>query len=467
MKKIVVLIALALPLISMAQKTQDPDTLIWNEKKYAVEVDRYCPSVVSTYFLRRLTAPPFQFWSSTNNRGHVATMEIMDDNLWVSMIEAKRFKTRVGNLWAESGIDTSVAPDYFGMSSLDENRESFDGKIMADWFSGVLTLSLIPRDKKEQRSDEARRLKLLYIENGHIVESAVVGQTDSVKVMRLLKILKNLTTMYSTASVWSDQISFDGHPGVVERRPEGTTMLLERYANNPFEWKKDWSTLDTTEVNATGFWVLRNDSIFSEEGDKAFAYWLEGKYVIHYGEWVEDESGVGNYKVYKTQQLRVEKGVVKDSRFSPCSFEDDEKNVSDDSFSICNPNSIWSVDDKQLAEVVGQFKQPKQNPAYGGDKVGMRTYFHSKSLTDERAKDRLFRVRIGFMVNCEGKVGNWQLLNKSKGELYEFSNMVLDMVKAMPQNWKPALDKKGNPVDCWQILEFTVSNGSLTSANYK
>ena len=60
-----------------------------------------------------------------------------------------------------------------------------------------------------------------------------------------------------------------------------------------------------------------------------------------------------------------------------------------------------------------------------------------------------------------------ELLNANRGELFEFANMVLDMVKQMPQRWLPAEDKKGNAVDCWQVIEFTVSNGSLTNADYK
>ena len=59
------------------------------------------------------------------------------------------------------------------------------------------------------------------------------------------------------------------------------------------------------------------------------------------------------------------------------------------------------------------------------------------------------------------------MISKGKGELFEFANMVLDIVKTMPQKWSPAEDKKGNKMDCWQVLEFTVSNGALTNANYK
>ena len=126
-----------------------------------------------------------------------------------------------------------------------------------------------------------------------------------------------------------------------------------------------------------------------------------------------------------------------------------------------------AIDDKLLAETVGEFKHPKINPSYTGDKTALRNWFLNNPLTDERVKDRLFRVRIAFMVNCDGEAGRWQVMNKGKGELFEFANMVLDLVKTMPQKWIPAKDKKGNPVDCWQILEFTVNNGVLTNGIYK
>ena len=198
-----------------------------------------------------------------------------------------------------------------------------------------------------------------------------------------------------------------------------------------------------------------------------FADWLNGEYVIHYGNWQTNNFGVQDYVVYKTQKIRVKDGVVMSSQFSPSSFEDDEIALSVADFKICSKANVWSVDDKQLAEVVGNFKVPKKSPEFDGGKTSLRNWFLNHPLTDERAKDRLFRVRIGFMVNCEGEAGCWQLISKNKGELFEFANMVIEIVKTMPQNWTPATDKKGNALDCWQILEFTVSNGILTNANYK
>ena len=153
--------------------------------------------------------------------------------------------------------------------------------------------------------------------------------------------------------------------------------------------------------------------------------------------------------------------------FSPTSFEDDEQQNVATNFEVCSESNVWSVDDKLLAEVVGNYKVPKKSPEYSGGKDALRNWFLKNPLTDERAKDRLFRVRIGFMVNCNGEAGRWQVISKGKGELFEFANMVLDIVKTMPQKWYAAQDKKGNKVDCWQVLEFTLRNGDLTNANYK
>jgi len=72
----------------------------------------------------------------------------------------------------------------------------------------------------------------------------------------------------------------------------------------------------------------------------------------------------------------------------------------------------------------------------------------------------VFRVHIMFVVNCEGKAGNFQLTSKGKGDLESLANQVLEIVNNMPQNWKPA-KKNGEAVDCYQVLSFTVIGGQL------
>lgn len=497
-----------------AQADQDQDTLMWSGRKYGVVTERYVPSVVMVYYQRTSAEPPFQSWSKNNTRGHIAEYEIINNSIYLNKIEAKRFRTRGSNLWSASGIDTIVKPEYFDIMSLDTNQSDVEGAVLADWFSGVLELRLVPKDKKEQKSDEVKGTRYLNIVDGRIVDNvflsdeilanykagkAKLGYDQAVMYHRN----NRFKEFYLRCGMDREEVTYNGHKGLFQKEANGLTLVMEFFGNDPTKCETNWLGKVRGDSGAPfGSWVLRDDSLFLSEitthNDSGkhgqgmsdyladsivdgvgychrrftadhcfFADWLNGEYMIHYGNWQTNSFGVVDYVVYKTQKIRVKDGVVKSSQFSPSSFEDDEKELSATEFKICNENQIWSVDDKQLAEVVGNYKSPKKNPAYKGDKTVLRNWFLNQPITDERAKDRLFRVRIGFMVNCDGKAGRWQLISKNKGELFEFANMVLETVKTMPQNWIPATDRKGNAVDCWQILEFTISNGILTNANYK
>lgn len=500
-----------------AQKEQDPDTLVWNNRQYAITVPRDVPSILMVYFQRTATQSPFNFWSSTNSRGHVASYELLNNDICLSAVEAKRFRTRIGNLWAESGIDTTVSPDYFGIHSLDTISHS-DGTVVCDWFSGVVELSLIPSDKRDLKSAEYKGKRYLHIVNGNVKDNIFVSDEDNAILLKnfddekvrgardILFLIGKFNNFYYRFAVDREPVVFEGHEGLFERRADRLSLVMDFFDSDPLRCPSNW---EATSGFGTpmGTWSLRGDSVFltdlsthsgedmynyvsktrsaydyladstvggvtynhlsfSNSGD-CFAQWLNGEFVIQYGSWEKTLMDVPTYRVYKTHKIKVRNGVVYSSSFTPTSFDEDKALLSTESFSICDEKTVYAVDDKQLAEAVGNFKAPKKAPSFTGDKTALRNWFLNRPLTDERAKDRLFRVRLAFMVNCKGEAGQWQLINKSKGELNEFANMVLEIVKTMPQNWIPAVDKKGKPVDCWQILEFTVSNGILTNANYK
>jgi hypothetical protein len=90
----------------------------------------------------------------------------------------------------------------------------------------------------------------------------------------------------------------------------------------------------------------------------------------------------------------------------------------------------------------------------------------SHALTDIRAKDIVFRVHIGFLVNCNGQAGNFQMISKGKDDLQELAQQVLTIVKDMPQNWQPA-SADNKDVDCFQILSFTIASGVLDKVSYR
>ena len=498
---------------AFAQKEQDADTLLWNGKRYTVLIDRNVPSVVMSYFQRVGADAPFQSWSLNNSRGHIAQLELINNEIRVNTIEAKRFKTRTGNLWTETGIDTIVSPDYFQISPLAKEQPLGESAVVADWYSGILELRLLAKDKKEQKSDEARGTRYLNVVNGQVVDNVFISdkimaeyQSGRAKLgqdkAKIYYMNERFKEFYLHCASDREEVTYNGHKGLFQQRANGLTLVMEFFGNDPLQCGSNWIGVPSVNGAPFGTWLLHNDSLFVSEikthsssgqdrqqmfdyladsvvggmtyGHRRFVHdscyfadWITGEYVIHYGSWQTNNFGVSDYVVSKTQEIRVKDGIVVSSKFSPRSFEEDEAEMAATSFVLCNEANVWSVDDKQLAEAVGNFKAPKKSPEYEGGKTALRNWFLNHPLTDERAKERLFRVRIGFMVNCKGEAGRWQVISKGKGELFEFSNMVLDIVKTMPQKWSSAEGKKGSKVDCWQVLEFTVSNGTLTNANYK
>lgn len=133
---------------------------------------------------------------------------------------------------------------------------------------------------------------------------------------------------------------------------------------------------------------------------------------------------------------------------------------------FCNDKAVYSVNESLLKEKVGELPEPATNPAFEGGIEELKNYFAGKPLTDERTKDAVFRVAIGFVVNCNGEAGNFVVVTKGKGLAETFANQVLERVNGMPQNWKPA-EKDGNKVDSYQVLSFTVTGGQLDKVSYR
>lgn len=134
---------------------------------------------------------------------------------------------------------------------------------------------------------------------------------------------------------------------------------------------------------------------------------------------------------------------------------------------FCDNKNIYSVDKETLLkEKVGELPIADTNPEFEGGIEALKKYFSENPLTSDRAKELIFRVAIGFVVNCKGEAGNFQIITKGKGELETLANQVLEIVNNMPQNWKSA-KKKGEAIDCYQVLSFNVSGGQLDKVLYR
>jgi hypothetical protein len=136
-------------------------------------------------------------------------------------------------------------------------------------------------------------------------------------------------------------------------------------------------------------------------------------------------------------------------------------------FKSCSTSIEYAVDDMLLKEQVGQnLPKPTTNPTFKGGLDEFKKYFSSNPITDSKANDIVFRVHIGFVVNCNGQYGNLKIISKGKGDLQILAQQVSTIAEKMPQNWQPATaDNKS--VDSYQILSFTLVGGVLDKVSYR
>lgn len=134
---------------------------------------------------------------------------------------------------------------------------------------------------------------------------------------------------------------------------------------------------------------------------------------------------------------------------------------------ICNKSEIFSVENFLLKEAVGaETETPDSNPKPLKGMEALKEYFSKNPLRDKRAQNSMFRVAIGFIVNCEGETGNYFIATKGKGDLEELANQVLEIVNNSNIEWLPA-EKDGKKVDAYQIYSFSILQGKLDKVTIK
>jgi hypothetical protein len=133
---------------------------------------------------------------------------------------------------------------------------------------------------------------------------------------------------------------------------------------------------------------------------------------------------------------------------------------------FCNKADTYSVDDFLIKSKLGQFPIPTTSPKYPGGVSKLREFFAGKKLADPRATNSVFRVVIGFVVNCNGDAGNFQIITEGKGDLRELAQQVLKEATTIPGRWNPAT-ANSQSVDSYQILSFTIMSGALDKVSYR
>lgn len=169
-------------------------------------------------------------------------------------------------------------------------------------------------------------------------------------------------------------------------------------------------------------------------------------------------------KGYEEYNVQITDAFLDDgysyNRINLISLEDTIFNVKH-----CNSQNIYSVDDT-LKGRLGVFPIPDKSPAFVGGIEELKKYFTANSFKPKHYDFLEQTVSIGFIVTCEGKAGDFIIID-SRGGVFEIvAYQILDIVRKMPQSWQAATigDTK---IDCYQVLTLKILKGKFKQVVYK
>lgn len=480
---------------------QIPDYIIYKGEKYTLDIGWGHPSPLEVYYIRTGISKPFSSYSTANYRGHVATWEIRDSGLYLLTIDTKIYRTHTGLYYSEERHrpkDTIVSPGFYSITSLNKTEDNVTEIVFADWFSGVLEID--NRGANSKWNDEYKGTRYIYIKDGKVVDDQLLTKEDYDRFQTISDkdtsdhefmakyIIAYLNNCY--LSFWfqsgmnKDALLYKDNKGIVIQDEMSPFMKL--FNNNPIEYPFNWENFATNGAPVCT-WSVDGDSIFLNNlsisrgldfydnpkidiplhdvfiperfiDNKVFAYWMNGELEIKYGREVKGEFGTDEYYVERVQKIVLDSGRVVSNRIAPCGF---------DTSTVRNPLVVCGKSGMHISQYspLGRFYRdslnPKVMPQWADGDSALQSWFDAQPLTDEMSQIQ-FRALIEFVVSCEGKAGNWALLGVDGDfEYFYTANKILDIVTKLPQRWQPAMDEKGNPVDCRMLMKIDVIDGKI------
>ena len=488
-----------LPLVRATE--QFPDYIEYEGKKYRLDVNWGHPSPLQVLYIRTNTQSPFKFYSTANYRGHIATWRISEGKLYLVNVDTRRHYNYTGVYWPEEGkrLDTLAAPGYFKITSLSEQPALEDGAVLADWFSGVLEIGSEVTDKEE--SEESDGVRYIYIRYGEVIDDQLVFNKDFERMNTITEkdtsdhafmdkfyityLNQCYISFYFQSGMARDKVTYEGHKGrfdQLEFRPILMTLFNNDPMQYPFNWENfqhngtpvcTWSiSHDSLFINSITLWSglgffqhdedpIPLDELFKPErlvNGRVFAFWMNGEQTIEYGEERKDEWGMDEFILERQQHIVLDSGRIVQSSWIPSDFSTASLDVN---FETCKPKHQYRC--VGASERYSELPIATTLPYWTEGDNSLQTWFDNHPLTDSRATNQIIsNIVLLFKVNCQGEAGEWSIASKGKGELFEIACQVLDIAKQLPRNgWTPATNKKGNAVDCWQVMTFLFNNGKL------
>ena len=321
---------------------QQSDILHYGKEELTVDIGWGHPSPVETYYSQNNLIYPFFMISTANYRGHIATWEIEDGKFFITEINLN---------------DKKLNPRFFKINSKDKNLSS-EGKIFADWFSGILSCK--KRTKKNYWKIEYSIY--FHIKNGVIQRTEKVSNEDLKKIENFTEkdtsdtvLMDKYLMLYLNQNYISyyfrlnddEEVTLNKKKGIINGK-NSNSLILEYFDNDHMKWPYNWENLEMNGA-PNGTWEIENNKLFltsislhtglslyeAEEtklelsnvfpnktliDGKVFVDWANGVYLIKRGEKTKDNLGIEEFKITEYTLLRIKDGIIIEFETIPGDF---------------------------------------------------------------------------------------------------------------------------------------------------
>jgi hypothetical protein len=398
--------------------------------------------------------------------------------------------------------DTIHQPSYYSINSLSGEKPETDGAVVADWFTGMLTID--NRGANSNRTDDYKGTRHIYVKDGKVVDDQLLLKEDYDRIEKItekdtadhefMKKHRMYHLYFNYVSYWiqsgTHDIMFYNGNEVKVKDKTNTSLIKKLYNGNHLEFPYNWENLELSGV-PSALYSIEGDSIylkgvmlcsglgyferdetylplsalFNEEDiadRKVFANWVSGDVYLNYGKTICLYSEIETFFTERVQKIVFDSGRVVGMEWAPCNFDSD---IVGNPVSVCDTSKIYvskEYDFYRRLKYYSDTIEPKTSPYWADGDSALNAWFETQTMDVEQ----YMIWNVAFVVNCKGEAGSWTLIatefvNSGYYKNLEMRDELFDILSKLPNKWVPATDENGNPVDCRMILDVKLENKKL------